>query len=425
VADQAEGIATVEITERAPARRRSTPSERYLVLGMAALLVAGVFIAGMIHDDPSEAVTVLYTLPIALVAIEFGALAGAAAAAIAVALFGLWVAIDDLGVGPVGFATRSIAFLVLGILLGHFATKLRSAYDAVRRREQQLDAILDNSTAVIYLKDKDGRYMLVNRQFEELFHTSREEVKGKTDHDLFPRYMADAFRANDRKVLKERCELEIEETAPGEHGINRTYISIKFPLFDDDGVPYGVCGISTDISARKKAEQQLRESKDHFREIIDTAHEAFVAMDAAGNITGWNRAAERTFGWAGEKAIGRPLADTIVPERYREAHWKGIEKFLRSGKGPLLNKRIELMAMHRDGHEFPVEMTVSPVRVRGGFMFNAFMHDISERKGFEEEAAVRLSDLSPEERNGQSRDGAADGEEPADQEVRGADRGQT
>ena len=113
-------------------------------------------------------------------------------------------------------------------------------------------------------------------------------------------------------------------------------------------------------------------------------------MDGSGNITGWNRAAEPTFGWPSEKAIGRPLADTIVPERYREAHCGGIEKFLSTGKGPILNKRIELMAMHRDGREFPVEMTVSPVRVRGGFIFNAFMHDISERKQVEQEA-VKLS----------------------------------
>jgi len=411
---------------RVPSRRRPNPSRRLLVLGVAGLLLAGVFVFGTLNDDPSEAVPILYTLPIALVAIEFGAFAGAAAAAVAIGLFGLWAAIDNISVGPLGFATRGIAFFLLGILLGHFATKLRSAYDAVRRREQQLDAILDNSTAVIYLKDKDGRFMLVNQQFEDLFNTSRGEVRGKTDHDLFPRYMADAFRANDRKVLKERCALEIEETAPGEDGRNRTYISVKFPLFDDDGVPYGVCGISTDISERKKAEQQLRESKDHFREIIDTAHEAFVAMDASGNITGWNRAAERTFGWPSEKAMGRPLADTIVPERYREAHSKGIERYMRSGKGPILNKRIELMAMHRDGREFPVEMTVSPIRVRGGFIFNAFMHDISERKGFEEEAAVRLSDLPREERNGQSRDGAAaDGERPADHETRGAGQSQS
>jgi PAS domain S-box-containing protein len=369
------------------------------VIGAAALLLAGVFTLGLFEDDPSEAVAVLYTLPIALVAVEFGAIAGACAAAAAVGLFGLWVAVDDIQMGALGFVTRGTGFFLLGGLLGHFSTRLRAAYETVRRREQQLDAILDNTTAIIYLKDRDGRFMLVNRRFEEVFKRSRDQVAGKTDHELFPRYVADAFRANDRRVLKERCALELEEIAPGGDG-ERTYISIKFPLLDERGDPYGVCGISTDITARKKAEQQLKDSKDRVRDIIDTAHEAFVSMDSAGNITAWNRAAEQTFGWPDEKAIGRALADTIVPERYREAHRKGLEKFLRTGKGALINKRIELMALRRDGHEFPVEMTVSAVRVRGGFAFNAFMHDISERKRFEEEA-IRLSDL-PRAGNGES-----------------------
>jgi PAS domain S-box-containing protein len=369
------------------------------VIGAAALLLAGVFTLGLFEDDPSEAVAVLYTLPIALVAVQFGAIAGACAAAAAVGLFGLWVAVDDIQMGALGFVTRGTGFFLLGGLLGHFSTRLRAAYETVRRREQQLDAILDNTTAIIYLKDRDGRFMLVNRRFEEVFKRSRDQVAGKTDHELFPRYVADAFRANDRRVLKERCALELEEVAPGGDG-ERTYISIKFPLLDERGDPYGVCGISTDITARKKAEQQLKDSKDRVRDIIDTAHEAFVSMDSAGNITAWNRAAEQTFGWPGEKAIGRALADTIVPERYREAHRKGLEKFLRTGKGALINKRIELMALRRDGHEFPVEMTVSAVRVRGGFAFNAFMHDISERKRFEEEA-IRLSDL-PQAGNGES-----------------------
>jgi PAS domain S-box-containing protein len=370
-----------------------------LLAGAATALLTGVFTLGFVEDDPSEAVTVLYTLPIALVAVEFGAIAGIATAAAAVGLFGAWVAADDIEVGVLGFATRGTGFFLLGGLLGHFSTRLRSAYETVRRREEQLDAILDNTTAIIYLKDRDGRFMLVNRRFEEVFKVSREKVAGKTDHELFPAYMADAFRANDRRVLKERCALELEEAAPGGDG-ERTYISVKFPLLDEHGDPYGVCGISTDITARKKAEQQLKESKDRVRDIIDTAHEAFVAMDNAGSITAWNRAAEQTFGWPSEKAIGRTLADTIVPERYREAHRKGIERFLRTGKGALLNKRIELMALRRDGHEFPVEMTVSAVRVRGGFAFNAFMHDISERKRFEEEA-IRLSDL-PRDDNGES-----------------------
>jgi PAS domain S-box-containing protein len=297
--------------------------------------------------------------------------------------------VDDVHIGVLGFFTRGTGFLLLGGLLGYFSTRLRSAYQTARRREQQLQAILDNSSSVVALKDSDGRYLLVNRKFEELFNRTQAEVEGKTDHDLFPRYMADAFRANDRRVLKESCALEFEETAPGESGPH-TYLSVKFPLMDDNGSPYCVCVMATDITRRKEAEKLLVESKDRFRQILDTAQEAFVAMNSKGEITAWNRAAESTFGWPSEKVIGRPLADVIVPKRYREAHWRGLEKFTKTGKGPIMNKRIELMALHRDGRELPIEMTISPVRVRGGFSFNAFMHDISERKQVEQET-VKLS----------------------------------
>jgi PAS domain S-box-containing protein len=362
------------------------------VIGGACLLLVGVFALGFVVSDPDEAVAVLYTLPIALVAVELGAAGGIVAALAAVALFGAWTAIDDVGVGVLGFVTRGTGFLLLGGVLGHFSKRLGSAYETVRRREQQLQAILDNSTAVISLKDSEGRYVLVNRKFEQLFRMKQDDVHGKSDHDLFPRYMADAFRANDRRVLKECCALEFEETAPGDSGPH-TYLSVKFPLVDDGGDPYCVCAIATDITQRKEAEKQLKEGKDRFREILDTAQEAFVAMNGAGEVTAWNRAAERTFGWPSEKAVGRPLADLIVPERYRAAHWHGLEKFLKTGKGPIMNKRIELMALHRDGREFPVEMTVAPVRVRGGFSFNAFMHDISDRKQVEQEA-VKLSSVT-------------------------------
>jgi PAS domain S-box-containing protein len=355
----------------------------------ACLLLAAVFALGFLVSNPVEAVAVLYTLPIALIAVETGAVGGIVAALVAVALFGIWTSIDNVEIGVLGFFTRGAGFLLLGGLLGHFATKLRSAYDTVHRREEQLQAILDNSTAVVALKDSEGRYLLVNRMFEQLFKLKQDEVKGKTDHDLFPRYLADAFRANDRRVFKECCALEFEEIAPGDDGPH-TYLSVKFPLLDEGGDPYCVCVMATDITARKEAEKQLVESKDRFRQILEASQEAFVAMNGAGEITAWNRAAEQTFGWPSEKALGRPLADLIVPERYREAHGRGIGKFLKTGKGPIMNKRIELMARHRDGHEFPVEMTVTPVRVRGGFSFNAFMHDISERKQVEQEA-VKLS----------------------------------
>ena len=386
----ADGTAGVVKPFLTAAKQRSTP--RALAFVGACLLLAGVFILEFVVSDPDAAVAVLYTVPIALMAIALGLPGGIAAAIVAIGLFGIWAAADTIHVGVLGFFTRSTGFLVLGGLLGYYSNRLRSAYRTVHHREQQLQAILDNSTAVIALKDDEGRYLLVNRKFEQVFNKSQAEVEGKTDRDLFPRYMADALRANDRRVLRECCPLEFEETLPGENGPH-TYLSVKFPLLDERGRPYCVCEIATDITRRKEAEKQLVESKDRFREILDTAQESFVAMNSKGEITAWNRAAEQTFGWPSEKVIGRPLADVLIPERYREAHWRGLDKFRKTGKAPIMNKRIELMALHRDGREVPVEMTVTPVRVRGGFSFNAFMHDISERKQVEQEA-VKLSAIS-------------------------------
>jgi PAS domain S-box-containing protein len=140
------------------------------------------------------------------------------------------------------------------------------------------------------------------------------------------------------------------------------------------------------------AETALKESKEQVGRIIDGAREAFISMNEKGEVIAWNRAAEEMFGWPEAKALGKTLADLIVPERYREAHKRGLERFLRTGRGPMLNSRVELLALHRDGSEFPVEVSITAVRVRGGFTFHAFIHDIADRKRLEREV-VRLSEL--------------------------------
>ncbi len=136
----------------------------------------------------------------------------------------------------------------------------------------------------------------------------------------------------------------------------------------------------TDVTERRLVEQR-------FRLILDSAHEAFVGMDAAGVIIDWNQQAEATFGWARAEAVGRPLDETIIPPRHREAHRNGLQHFLVSGEGPLLHRRIEVAALHRDGREFPVELTITPVPLGGTHLFSAFVHDISERKRSEEALA--------------------------------------
>ncbi|MGH2895664.1 MAG: PAS domain S-box protein, partial [Solirubrobacteraceae bacterium] len=117
------------------------------------------------------------------------------------------------------------------------------------------------------------------------------------------------------------------------------------------------------------------------------AHEAFVSMDADGRIIDWNRAAEQAFGYPREEVAGRELADTIVPERFREAHREGLRRFLATGEQAILGERTEMSAVHRDGYEFPIEITISCAQGGGGgtgepatSTFHAFLHDISERR---------------------------------------------
>jgi len=123
------------------------------------------------------------------------------------------------------------------------------------------------------------------------------------------------------------------------------------------------------------------------RALLDSAHEAFVSMDAEGHVLVWNRMASETFGWSEQEARGRLLGDLIVPERYREAHEAGLRRLAATGEGRIVNRRIEIEGLHRDGHELPVELTISPMQTHAGVVFNAFLHDISDRR--EAEAGAR------------------------------------
>ena len=149
---------------------------------------------------------------------------------------------------------------------------------------------------------------------------------------------------------------------------------------DTDGTPLKMLGVVQDVTSKKLEEMELAEIDTRLRTIIDAAPDAVVLMNAEGVLTGWNGQAENIFGWTREETIGHMLHDMIIPPQYRNAHIQGLKHFLASGHGPALNKRIEITGLHRDGHQFAIELAISPVKQKGKHEFCAFIHDITARK---------------------------------------------
>lgn len=130
----------------------------------------------------------------------------------------------------------------------------------------------------------------------------------------------------------------------------------------------------------QQLEQRIAERTERMRRMIESSAEAVVTVDQRGFVEEWNAAAERIFGWPAAEITGQRLSEVIIPHRHREAHEAGIKRFLATGEGTVLNRTIELSALRRDGEEFPVELSVWPVRCGDGYVFSAFLRDITERQ---------------------------------------------
>lgn len=141
----------------------------------------------------------------------------------------------------------------------------------------------------------------------------------------------------------------------------------------------------------RAAEAALLQSQERNRAIVDTALDGVITIDAAGIVTDWNAQATAIFGWTREEALGRLLSEMIIPARDREAHARGIQEYLKTGVGPVLNRRIELAARHKDGREFPVELSVSPARIGEAYIFSAFIRDITDRRRTERRLASQYA----------------------------------
>ncbi len=257
----------------------------------------------------------------------------------------------------------------------------KQAGKALRESEERLQAIIDNNMAVIYLKDTQGKYLLINSQYETLFHVTREQVIGKTDYDIFPEEISDALRENDRRVLKEGKSIEFEEIVPHDDGIH-TYISIKFPISDISGITYGVCGISTDITERKQAEAQIFTEKKFTDTALDAQLDTFFLFEpATGKALRWNRAFKDISGYSDEEIAALPAPESYYSPEDLQRAAVCIQDVLKEGTGT-----IELELICKNGSKVPTEYLVSTMMDEKGELryFISIGRNITHRKQAEE-----------------------------------------
>jgi PAS domain S-box-containing protein len=153
--------------------------------------------------------------------------------------------------------------------------------------------------------------------------------------------------------------------------------------------------------ARRQAEEEVRASESRMRAMLEAALDAVVTMDHRGHVLGWNHAAETTFGYRADEAVGREMADLIIPPSLRAAHRKGLARFLETEHAVVLDRRLELTGVHKNGAEFPVELTITRIGLPGPPTFTGYLRDITDRKQAEAElraSRARLVEVADSER---------------------------
>jgi len=259
-------------------------------------------------------------------------------------------------------------------------TESKRAHDELREKTLLLSGLLSSIPDIVFFKDKIGVYLGCNPEFARFVGKDISSIVGSTDYALFSKDIADFFREHDRIMMEQGEPRHNEEWIKYPDGTSILIDTLKAPLRDIDGQVIGLLGVSRDITERKRVEETLRENEERTHAIIVSAHDAILMMDNSGNISHWNPAAERIFGYMSGEVIGRNLHELIVPERFLPDHQAAFPEFQQTGRGNAIGKTLELVARRKDGHEIDVALSLSAVKIKGEWHAVGIVHDITERK---------------------------------------------
>jgi len=268
----------------------------------------------------------------------------------------------------------------IALLIQELSEEDFDAESALAKSEERFRQMAEMAGEWLWEQNPDGYYSYSSAAVTQILGYSPEEVLGKH----YTEFLTPEDKANQQRYATSHQPF-YALLSHYRHKDGRQILteSTGLPIIDADGKLLKWRGVDRDITARMHVQDALVESEKRIRLIIESSLSAIVIMDAYGIITDWNHPAEKIFGWTKDEAIGRRLDELIIPPRLRDAHRRGLERFLRTGSGPLLNRLIEQSAIRRDGSEFPVELSISPLKLGNTYIFSGFIHDITDRKRLE------------------------------------------
>ncbi len=269
-------------------------------------------------------------------------------------------------------------------------------------RERRFRALVEHSSDGILLIDAAGTTVFANQSFRHVLGYEPEDWIGRSVFEfVHPDDLVHVQSVFAEVLQHPGRPLTAEVRVRHRDGSWRHIDGRGVNRLDDADVRAIVVNLR-DVTARRDAETALARSEARTRELLASALDAVITMDHEGRVVEWNPAAERMFGFSRAVVVGRPLADLVIPPALRAAHRDGLARYLATGEGPILGRRLELSATRADGAEFPVELTVTRIGVDDPPQFTAFVRDITERRHAERrqnatyriaEAAFTASDL--------------------------------